>query len=70
MKVLKDFKKLYLKKVFALVEEETRRYKPTKNYLEVFGPVNYHLFEVIFIYFSNLNRINIKLLIFYFRLIC
>ena len=49
MKVLKNFKKLFLKKVFALVEEETRRYKPTKNYLEVFGPVNYHLFEVIFI---------------------
>ncbi|CAF0839028.1 unnamed protein product [Didymodactylos carnosus] len=29
----------------ALVEEETRRYKPTKNYLEQLGQPNYHSFE-------------------------
>ncbi|RNA01701.1 Pre-mRNA-splicing factor SPF27 [Brachionus plicatilis] len=31
--------------VFSLIEEECRRYKPTKNYLEVFGPTNLHAFE-------------------------
>lgn len=29
----------------ALVEEECRRYKPTKNYLDFLGPINLHLFE-------------------------
>lgn len=33
-------------KVMALIEEELRRYKPTKNYLEVFGPINYQAFLV------------------------
>lgn len=33
--------------VYALVEEECKRFKPSKNYLEMFGPVNLHLFEVI-----------------------
>ena len=30
----------------ALVEEECRRFKPSKNYLEIFGTVNLHQFEV------------------------
>lgn len=30
----------------ALVEEECRRYKPTKNYLDFLGPINLHSFEV------------------------
>jgi len=30
---------------FALIEEECRRYRPTKNYLDVLGPANLHLFE-------------------------
>ncbi|KAK3104614.1 hypothetical protein FSP39_006206 [Pinctada imbricata] len=29
----------------ALVEEETRRYRPTKNYLEYLPPPNYNAFE-------------------------
>lgn len=29
----------------ALVEEECRRYKPTKNYLDFLGPINLHSFE-------------------------
>ncbi|GFY78249.1 pre-mRNA-splicing factor SPF27 [Trichonephila inaurata madagascariensis] len=31
--------------VFSMVEEETRRYRPTKNYLEHLPPVNLHAFE-------------------------
>ncbi|XP_054716541.1 pre-mRNA-splicing factor SPF27-like [Uloborus diversus] len=31
--------------VFAMVEEETRRYRPTKNYLEHLPPLNLHAFE-------------------------
>lgn len=31
--------------VLAMVEEETRRYRPTKNYLEHLPPVNLHSFE-------------------------
>jgi hypothetical protein len=34
----------------ALVEEETRRYRPTKNYLEYLSPANYSSFEVIFLH--------------------
>ena len=46
-------------KVFALVEEECRRYKPTKNYLEVFGPVNYHLFEVsLFLSYLEIKNVS------------
>ena len=30
----------------ALVEEETRRYRPTKNYLEYLPPASYSTFEV------------------------
>jgi pre-mRNA-splicing factor SPF27 len=33
------------KKVLALIEEECRRYKPTKNYLESIGSTNLHKFE-------------------------
>ena len=29
----------------ALVEEETRRYRPTKNYLDYLSTPNYHSFE-------------------------
>ena len=29
----------------ALVEEETRRYRPTKNYLDYLPTANYHSFE-------------------------
>ncbi|KAI0982511.1 hypothetical protein GJ496_008745 [Pomphorhynchus laevis] len=29
----------------ALIEEETKRYRPTKNYLEYLGQANYHAFE-------------------------
>ena len=29
-----------------LVDEECKRYRPNKNYLEVFGPLNLHEFEV------------------------
>jgi len=32
----------------GLVEDETRRYKPTKNYLEQLGQPLYHSFEVRF----------------------
>ena len=28
------------------IEEEMRRYRPSKNYLEVFGPINYNAFLV------------------------
>ncbi|GBN98749.1 Pre-mRNA-splicing factor SPF27, partial [Araneus ventricosus] len=31
--------------VFSMVEEETRRYRPTKNYLEHLPPLNLHAFE-------------------------
>ncbi|OQR66531.1 pre-mRNA-splicing factor SPF27-like [Tropilaelaps mercedesae] len=31
--------------VLAMVEEETRRYRPTKNYLEHLPPLNLHAFE-------------------------
>jgi len=30
----------------ALVEEETRRYRPTKNYLDYLPPADYTAFEV------------------------
>ena len=30
----------------ALVDEETRRYRPTKNYLDYLPPANYSAFEV------------------------
>lgn len=29
----------------ALVEQELKRFKPTKNYLDILGPVNLHAFE-------------------------
>lgn len=32
--------------VFAMIEEETKRYKPTKNYLEHLPPLELHQFEV------------------------
>jgi len=32
-------------KALALVEEECRRYKPGKNYLDFLGPMNLHAFE-------------------------
>lgn len=32
--------------VFSMVEEETRRYRPTKNYLENLPTLNLHAFEV------------------------
>ena len=35
----------------ALVEEECRRFKPSKNYLEIFGTVNLHQFEVYINFF-------------------
>ena len=34
------------KKVMSQIEEEMRRYRPSKNYLEVFGPINYNAFLV------------------------
>lgn len=37
--------------VFAMIEEETRRYKPTKNYLEHLPQLDLHQFEVR--YFSS-----------------
>jgi hypothetical protein len=42
----------------ALIEEECRRYRPTKNYLDIFAPVNYHAFEVNinFYYYYLLNK--------------
>lgn len=50
--------------VFALVEEECKRFKPSKNYLEIFGPVNLHQFEVIlqFLNFYNINKSKTKIL--------
>ena len=30
----------------ALVDEECKRYKPNKNYLDFLGPINVHAFEV------------------------
>lgn len=36
-------------KALALVEEECRRYKPTKNYLDFLGPANLHAFEVTYV---------------------
>ena len=36
----------YLIKALSLVEDETRRYKSTKNYLEQLGQPIYHAFEV------------------------
>ena len=30
----------------ALVEEETRRYRPTKNYLDYLPPADYNAYEV------------------------
>ena len=35
-----------LLQALALVEEETRRYRPTKNYLDILPPANYAAFEV------------------------
>ena len=32
--------------VFSMIEEETKRYKPTKNYLEHLPPLELHQFEV------------------------
>ena len=31
----------------SLIEEECKRFKSSKNYLEIFGPVNLHMFEVL-----------------------
>ena len=36
----------YLFQAFALVEEETRRYRPTKNYLDYLPPADFDKFEV------------------------
>jgi hypothetical protein len=46
--------------VFALVEEECKRFKPSKNYLEIFGPVNLHQFEVIFQFYISIILILVK----------
>ena len=37
---------LILKKALALVEEETRRYRPTKNYLDHLPTPNMQAYEV------------------------
>jgi len=41
--------------VLQMVEEETRRYKPTKNYLENLSQLNLSLFEV-FLTFLFINQ--------------
>ena len=38
---------MLLMQALALVEEETRRYRPTKNYLDTIGPARYDAFEVV-----------------------
>ena len=44
---------IYLWQVNQLVEEETRRYRPTKNYLDFLATPDYEAFEVrkIIVYF-------------------
>ena len=42
-----------------LIEEETKRYKPTKNYLEFLPPVNYNSFETEIIK-NEFERINTR----------
>ena len=39
-------------KALALVDEETRRYRPTKNYLEHLPPLELSAFEVIYLWQS------------------
>ena len=42
---------LSLTQALAMVEDEKKRYRPTKNYLEHLPPVNITTFEVSFITF-------------------
>lgn len=39
-----------------MVEEETRRYRPTKNYLEHLPPLNLSAFEVSRIHIQAITR--------------
>lgn len=36
-----------------MVEEETRRFRPTKNYLEHLSPLKLNAFEVCFLSLAN-----------------
>ena len=43
----------------ALVDEETRRYRPSKNYLEHLPTPNYHLFETDILK-KEVERVQVK----------
>ena len=43
----------------ALVEEETRRYRPTKNYLDYLSVPNYHAFETEILK-NEMERVQVK----------
>lgn len=45
-----------------MVEEETRRYRPTKNYLEHLPPLNLSAFEVRKLLYSDIQHLDSTLL--------